>query len=74
MNRLRTIILLLGITLLTVVARVIIDGPSLLAALTAAVIIVLLLGSLRLRQQGRRLRPGAAPETDRSAAARGRRG
>ena len=64
MSRLRTIILLLGFSLLTVVARMVIDGPSLLAALTAALIIALLVGSLRLRQQARRLRPGSDPDPD----------
>jgi hypothetical protein len=57
MNRLRTIILLVGATLLTVVARMMIDGLTLLGGLTAVLMIVLLLGSLYLRRQGSRLRP-----------------
>jgi hypothetical protein len=69
MKALRTTILLLGFSLLTVVARMLIDGPTLLGALTAALISALLLGSLRLRQHARRLRPGSDPDTDRSRAA-----
>ena len=68
-KQLRTIILCLAFTLLTVVARMVIAGPSLIAALTAALISPLLLGSLRLRRQARRLRPGSDPDTDRSGAA-----
>jgi hypothetical protein len=74
MRGLRTIILLLGFSLLTVVARMVIDGPSPFAALTAALMIALLLGSLCLRQQARRLGPGSDPDTDqRSAASAGQR-
>jgi hypothetical protein len=74
MKALRTTILLLGFSLLTVVARMVIDGPSVLAALTAALISVLLLGSLRLRQRAQRRRRGSDPDTDRShAASAGRR-
>jgi hypothetical protein len=62
MNRLRRISLLLGIILATVVARMIIDGLSLLSALTAALILALLVGSLRLKQLGRGVRPGSGPK------------
>jgi hypothetical protein len=65
MNRLRTIILLLGATLLTVVVRMIIDGLTLLGGLTAALMIVLLLGALHLRRQGSRLRPDRDRAKDR---------
>src|SRR5437879_3507819 len=58
MIRLRRISLLLGATLLTVIARMIIDGLTLVGGLTGALIGVLLLGSLQLRRQGRRLGPG----------------
>jgi hypothetical protein len=57
MNRLRRISLLLGATLLTVVARIVIEGLTLLGGLTAALIIALLVASLHLRRQGSRLRP-----------------
>ena len=69
MNRLRTVILLFGFTLLTVVARMVIDGPSLLDALTAALISALLLGSLHLRKQARQRRRGSDSDTDRTGAA-----
>jgi hypothetical protein len=59
MNRLRTIILVLGATLLAIVARMIIDGLTVLDVLTAALMIVLLLASLHLRRQASRLRPRA---------------
>jgi hypothetical protein len=65
MHRLRQISLLLGATLLAVVARVIIDGLTLLGGLTAALIIVLLLGSLHLGRQGGRLRPDPDRAKDR---------
>jgi len=64
MNRLRRISLLLGIVLATVVARMIIDGLKVLTALTAALVLALLVGSLRLRQLGRRVRPGSGPNAD----------
>jgi hypothetical protein len=64
MNRLRRISLLLGIILATVVARMIIDGLTLLSALTAALVLALLGGSLRLERLGRRVRPGSGPDTD----------
>ncbi len=57
MNRLRTIILVLGATLLAIAARMIIDGLTVLNGLTAALMIVLLLASLHLRRQCSRLRP-----------------
>lgn len=59
MNRLRTVSLLLGFTLLTVAARMIIDGVTPLSGMTAALMIVLLVASLLLRRRGTRLRPGA---------------
>jgi hypothetical protein len=62
MKALRNVILLLGFTLLTVVARMVIGGPSLLGAVTAALISALLLGSLRLRRHARRQRPGSDPD------------
>jgi hypothetical protein len=63
MKGLRRISLLLSVALAAVIARMVIDGPKLLASLTGALILVLLLFSLRLRQQGRRLQPGASSET-----------
>jgi hypothetical protein len=69
MNRLRRITLLLSVALATVVARMVIDVPKLLGGLTAAVIVVLLLCSLAVTRQGRRLQPGAASETSGSTPA-----
>jgi hypothetical protein len=65
MNGLRRIVLLLSTALAAVVARIIIDGPKLVSGLTGALIVVLLLCSLALRRQGRRLDPGASSETGR---------
>jgi hypothetical protein len=65
MNRLRRMNLLLGVALAAIVARMVIDGPNLLGALTAALIVVLLLCSLALWRQGVRLQPGASSETTR---------
>ena len=65
MNRLRRLILLLSVALAAVVARMVIDGPKPLSGLTGALILVLLLCSLRLRRQGHRLHPGAPSETQR---------
>ena len=65
MKGLRRISLLLTVTLVAVVARMVIDGPKPLSGLTGAVILVLLLCSLRLRRQGHRLHPGAPSETQR---------
>jgi hypothetical protein len=65
MKGLRRISLLLSVALAAVIARVVIDGPKLLSGLTGALILVLLLFSLRLMQQGRRLDPGASSETER---------
>ena len=65
MNGLRRIVLLLSVALAAVVARIIIDGPKLVSGLTGAPIVVLLLCSLALRRQGRRLDPGASSETER---------
>ena len=74
MNQLRRISLLLSVVLATVVARMIIDGLTLLSALTAALVLALLVGSLRLKQLGRRVRPGTRRNTDlsRSSGARQR--
>jgi hypothetical protein len=66
MKGLRRISLLLSVTLAAVAARMIIDGPNPLGGLTGALILVLLLCSLRLTRQGRRLQPGAIPETERA--------
>ena len=65
MNRLRRIILLLSVTLAAVIARMVIDGPKLIGGLTGAVLLVLLLCSLRLRQQGRRLQLRSTSDTER---------
>ena len=65
MMGLRRISLLLTVTLVAVVARMVIDGPKPLSGLTGALILVLLVCSLRLRQQGRRLHPDAPSETER---------
>jgi hypothetical protein len=62
---LRRIILLLSVALAAVIARMVIDGPKLLGDLTGALIVVLLLCSLALRQQGVRLQPDASSETER---------
>jgi hypothetical protein len=65
MNRLRRMILLLSVALAAVVARLVIDGPTLLGDLIGALIVVLLLSSLALRRQGARLQPGASSGTER---------
>jgi hypothetical protein len=65
MNGLRRIILLLSVSLAAVIARMVIDGPKLLAGLTGALIVVLLLCSLALRRHGVRLQPGASSKTER---------
>jgi hypothetical protein len=65
MNRLRRIIVLLSIALAAVIARIVIDGPKLLGSLTAALIVILLLGSLALRRQGVRLQPGTSSDAER---------
>jgi hypothetical protein len=65
MRGLRRIILLLSVSLASVIARMVIDGPKLLGGLTGALIVVLLLCSLALRRQGVRLQPGASSETER---------
>jgi hypothetical protein len=65
MNRLHRIILVLSVALAAVIARMVIDGPKLLGAITAALIVVLLLCSLALRRQGVRLQPGALSEAER---------
>jgi hypothetical protein len=64
MKGLRRIILLLSVSLASVVARMVIDGPKLLGGLTAALIVVFLLCSIALRRQGARLQPGASSETE----------
>jgi len=65
MDRLRRISLLLSVALAAVIARMVIDGPKPLSSLTGAVLLVLLVGSLALRRQRRRLQPGASFETER---------
>jgi hypothetical protein len=65
MNRLRRMIRLLSVALTAVVARLVIDGPTLLGDLTGALIVLLLLCSLALRQQGVRLQAGASSGTER---------
>ena len=65
MRRLRWIGFLLGASLLSVVARVCIDGLTLVSGLTAVVIGVLLLASLQLRRYGSRLRPDQNRANDR---------
>jgi hypothetical protein len=70
MNRLRRISLLLSAALAAVVARIVTDGPMLVGALTGALILVLLVCSLALRGQGRRLPPGASSQTERVDALR----
>ena len=64
MNRLRRISLLLSAALTAVIARMVIDGPKLVSGLTGAPILVLLVCSLALRRQGRRLNPDASSETE----------
>jgi hypothetical protein len=61
MNTLRRIGLVLSAALAAVVAQMVIDGPELAGDLTAALILLLLIGSLVLRRQGHRLRPGESP-------------
>lgn len=53
MRGLRRIVAFLGFILATDVARMHIDAPSLLPALSAALVIALLLGALRLRRSRR---------------------
>jgi hypothetical protein len=65
MNRLSRMILLLTVTLAAVIARTVIDGPKLIGGFTGALLLVLLLCSLRLRQQGRRLHLRSTSETER---------
>jgi hypothetical protein len=65
MIRLLRIILLLTVSLTAVIARMVIDGPKLLGGLAGALILILLVCSLALRRQGRRLQPGASSETER---------
>jgi hypothetical protein len=65
MDRLRPISLLLSAALAAVIARMVIDGPKLLGDVTGALILVLLLCSLALRRQGRRLHPGAPSASER---------
>ena len=64
LKRLRTVNELLGFTLLTVIARLVIDGVTPLGVATAALIIVLLVISLLLTRQGGRLRSGADRTND----------
>jgi hypothetical protein len=64
MNGLSRVILVLSLALAAVVARIVIDGPTLLGELAGALIVVLLLCSLALRRQGLALHPGASSETE----------
>jgi hypothetical protein len=66
MTTLRRIGLVLGAALVAVVTRMVIDGPGLVDGLIAALILVLLMFSLVLRRQGRRLRAGAPTPTKRA--------
>lgn len=66
MNRLRRLGLLLSATLAAIVARMVIDGPDLVAGLAGALILVLLVWSLALRRQAHRLRPSASSQTKRA--------
>jgi hypothetical protein len=68
MEGLRRFSLLLSVALAAVIARLVIDGPTVAGGLTGALILALLLFSLRLKQQGRRLQPSASPETERTNA------
>jgi len=68
MNRLRRSSVLLSAALAAVVARMVIDGPMLVGALTGALILVLLVCSLALGRRGRRLHPGASSQTERVGA------
>lgn len=54
--------MLIGIALVTVLVRMMIEGPTLLSSLTAALILALLLASLRLWQWGQRLRSSRGPD------------
>jgi hypothetical protein len=74
MQGLHRISLLLSATLASVVAHMVTDGPKLLGGLTGAVILVLLLCSLRLRHQGRRLHPVASSRLSESTRADAHRG
>jgi uncharacterized membrane protein YkvI len=65
MKGLRRISMLLSVALVAVIARMVIDGAKLFGGLTGALILALLLFSLRLRQQGRRLDPRASSEAER---------
>jgi predicted membrane protein len=62
---------LIGIALVTVLVRMMIEGPTLLSVLTAALILALLLASLGLWQWGRRLR--SSQGADRSGTTSNRR-
>jgi hypothetical protein len=68
MKGLRRVSLLLSVALAAVIARIVINGPTLVSGLTGALVLALLLFSLRLKQQGRRLKPSASPETERTKA------
>jgi hypothetical protein len=49
---------------MTVLVRLVINGPTVLGGLTAVLILALLLFSLLLGQQGRRLRRSLRPDPD----------
>jgi hypothetical protein len=65
MNRLRRITLLVGAALAAVIARIIVDGPTLPLDLTGALVLLLLTCSVALRRHGRRLNPDASSEAER---------
>jgi hypothetical protein len=64
MIRLRRISLLLSVGLAAVIGRIVIDGPKPLGDLAGGLILALLLCSLGLRRQGRRLLPAVSSDTD----------
>ena len=68
MNRLRRITMMLSAALAAVIARIVTDGPKLISGLTGALILLLLLCSVALRRQGRRLNPGPPSDTERADA------
>lgn len=64
LKRLRWVSRLLGLSLVTVLIRTVIDGPTLLSDLTAVLVLALFLASLCLWQWGRRLRRSRGPGSD----------
>jgi len=59
MGRLRVAIKVLGAVLIALIARTVVDGPSVAGALAEALIVVLLVASAGLWRCGRRLEPPA---------------